>query len=215
MAKRNVGHEKHREPIVSAATQLFTARGYDSVSLREIARRAGVHLPAIYWLFADKRELFETCCVAAMDVSLAELEKSVSEVNDPRRLLRAMVATLCESHIRGATKIVHRLLLDNDLEMLRKIAPYLTRSKAFKSMVGAIAAIEPTVNPKLTAFTLFAFVAGFIEHLKLIRMTKVKGVSLATPDEIARHLLVTLFPAAHWDTPDKNASLTSAAKAIL
>jgi AcrR family transcriptional regulator len=199
MAKRSIGHEKHKSRILAEATRLFTERGYEAVSLREIARGAGVHLPTIYWLYTDKRDLFEACCRTAMQVSLNELEGLGKDIDEPHDTLLAMVGALCASHIGGSTKIVHRLLLDNDIEMLQQIAPSLTGSKAFKRMLKAIAIIDPDGNSKLTAFTLFALVAGFIEHLKLIRLAKMGGVALRTPDEIARHLLRTVFSNVDWD----------------
>jgi TetR/AcrR family transcriptional repressor of mexJK operon len=48
---------KHRE-IMSAATKVFVAKGYDSTSMEEIATKAGVSKQTVYKHFADKERLF-------------------------------------------------------------------------------------------------------------------------------------------------------------
>jgi AcrR family transcriptional regulator len=50
---------ERRELIVSTATDVFAARGYDGASIDEIARRAGVSAPVVYDHFASKQDLYE------------------------------------------------------------------------------------------------------------------------------------------------------------
>jgi AcrR family transcriptional regulator len=47
-----------RDDILKAASKEFAERGYDSASLRAIARRAGVDPALVHHYFADKAELF-------------------------------------------------------------------------------------------------------------------------------------------------------------
>jgi len=51
--------EATRAKLLSAARELFGARGYASVGTEEVVRAAGVTRGALYHQFADKRELFE------------------------------------------------------------------------------------------------------------------------------------------------------------
>jgi len=60
MSTRQTG-EPHgsgtRDRIFSAAAELFTKKGYDAVSIREICERVGVGKPALYYYFRDKEAL--------------------------------------------------------------------------------------------------------------------------------------------------------------
>lgn len=58
--------EGTRAAIVSAAREEFVANGYDSTSLRAVARRAGVDAALVHHYFADKADLF----AATVDVPL-------------------------------------------------------------------------------------------------------------------------------------------------
>src|SRR4051794_12123005 len=51
--------EATRAKLLSAARELFGARGYAAVGTEEVVRAAGVTRGALYHQFADKRELFE------------------------------------------------------------------------------------------------------------------------------------------------------------
>ena len=48
-----------RAALIDAGRELFAERGYATVSVGEITRRAGVTTGALYHQFAGKRELFE------------------------------------------------------------------------------------------------------------------------------------------------------------
>jgi AcrR family transcriptional regulator len=50
--------EARRTRIIEVAAELFSERGFDGASNREIARAAGISPGLIYWYFRDKDELF-------------------------------------------------------------------------------------------------------------------------------------------------------------
>src|SRR5437763_12065960 len=56
--RRDAAGEGAREDIVQAARRAFAERGYDDVSLRAVARDAGVDAALIHHYFPDKAELF-------------------------------------------------------------------------------------------------------------------------------------------------------------
>ncbi|WP_127586851.1 response regulator [Paenibacillus koleovorans] len=47
-----------REATIEAASELFAQRGYEGMTMKEVARRAGVHPSAIYALFRNKEDVF-------------------------------------------------------------------------------------------------------------------------------------------------------------
>lgn len=56
--RRQREKEQRREDIVNAAEKLFFSRGYDNVSMDEIAGEVELSKPALYYYFKDKESLF-------------------------------------------------------------------------------------------------------------------------------------------------------------
>lgn len=63
--------EKHAE-IVSAATDLFTASGFDETSMSKVAAAAGVTTNTIYWYFDDKDALLVAVLDHVLESALSE-----------------------------------------------------------------------------------------------------------------------------------------------
>ena len=60
-----------RERILEMGLRLFVARGYDGISMREIADACGLSKAGLYYHFKDKEDLF----LAILEDNLNELEK--------------------------------------------------------------------------------------------------------------------------------------------
>ncbi len=58
-----------RHKILQTAAVLFTAHGYDGVSMRELSEACGLSKPGLYYHFADKETLF----LAVLEDHLTEL----------------------------------------------------------------------------------------------------------------------------------------------
>src|SRR5205085_12136385 len=56
--RRRLPAAERRETLVAAASELFAQRGYDHVSLDEVADRAGVTKVIVYRHFASKKDLY-------------------------------------------------------------------------------------------------------------------------------------------------------------
>lgn len=57
-----------RERIIEEATRLFVARGYDGISMREIAEMVNVSKAGIYYYFKGKEDLFIAVLRANLDL---------------------------------------------------------------------------------------------------------------------------------------------------
>jgi len=62
--------------ILKTAAALFTARGYDGVSMREISQACGLSKPGLYYYYADKETLF----LAVLEDHLGELSALLDRV---------------------------------------------------------------------------------------------------------------------------------------
>jgi AcrR family transcriptional regulator len=58
LTRRALAKQQTREKVLLAARQLFTERGYEGATIRDIAQAAGMSTGAVFASFADKSELF-------------------------------------------------------------------------------------------------------------------------------------------------------------
>ncbi|MCI8551294.1 MAG: TetR/AcrR family transcriptional regulator [Lachnospiraceae bacterium] len=49
-----------KEQIIETALQLFSEKGYDAVSVRDIAREVGIRESSLYYHFKNKQDIFDT-----------------------------------------------------------------------------------------------------------------------------------------------------------
>ncbi|HEY7105605.1 MAG TPA: helix-turn-helix domain-containing protein [Acidimicrobiia bacterium] len=70
-----------RAEILAVAAELFTERGYDSTSLREIAERLGLTKAALYYHFHSKDEILRAL-IEPMGAVLAELVERLEAARD-------------------------------------------------------------------------------------------------------------------------------------
>ncbi len=68
-----------REKLLTAATELFTRRGYAATSVREIVASAGVTKPVLYYHFGSKEGIYH----AIMDLAQAEFYERLKKVRRP------------------------------------------------------------------------------------------------------------------------------------
>ncbi len=86
---------KRRARLLVEARALLASGGFETLNLRELARRAGVTVPTIYNLIGRKEDLF----LAIAEEVLTELESRAAPgpTHDP--------VELAESFVRGATEL--------------------------------------------------------------------------------------------------------------
>jgi AcrR family transcriptional regulator len=78
-----------REEIMNAAAELFAAEGYESASMRKIARRIGYTPMSIYLHFKDKADLLDCICEQAFAELYTRHELVDAQISDPGQRLKA------------------------------------------------------------------------------------------------------------------------------
>lgn len=78
------------ESLVDAAGAALEADGLEALSLREVARRAGVSTAAPYHHFADKQALLVALAIDGFDELEAALTRATAKVKNPRARLQAV-----------------------------------------------------------------------------------------------------------------------------
>jgi AcrR family transcriptional regulator len=66
-SRRTVSKERTREMLLASARRLFTERGYERATIRDIAAAAGKSTGAVFASFSDKSDLFNAVVLANRD----------------------------------------------------------------------------------------------------------------------------------------------------
>lgn len=92
----------NRERLCRAALRLFSQRGYDGVSNREIVAACGLTKGAIYWYFEGKEDLFRT----VLSEALVSFEERVAATLDS--------AETWDARLAGAMRLFVEVLESED-----------------------------------------------------------------------------------------------------
>jgi len=79
--------KNNRDTILETARRLFPKYGYNGISIREIAREAGLTTGAIYFHFKNKRDIYRTICFEAIDLLLKSFRENMKAGETPGRQL--------------------------------------------------------------------------------------------------------------------------------
>ena len=80
-----------RQKLFAALSSLMADRGFDAITLADIASAAGIGRTAVYNHFADKESLLVGFITHETEQYVATLERSLEHVEDPVEQLRAYV----------------------------------------------------------------------------------------------------------------------------
>jgi len=78
-----------RDALIDAGQSLFASRGYAAVGTEEIVRRASVTRGALYYHFADKRDLFRAVHERVEEELVAGISERMAGVSDPWEVMVA------------------------------------------------------------------------------------------------------------------------------
>jgi AcrR family transcriptional regulator len=133
-----------REAILDTSAKLFSQRGYNGVSIRDIAQACGMTNAALYYHFKNKEDLFLAMLQRDHEKTLASLREAANGPGDLREDLKQLVACYaaitCERRqsfqtlrrdlsnveaVRG-----HKLFGEMHRSFLRPLEERLTRAQA-------------------------------------------------------------------------------------
>ncbi|MCQ6558783.1 TetR/AcrR family transcriptional regulator [Paenibacillus mendelii] len=88
--------EEMKAAVRSAAEALFAERGYQAVTMREIAKAAGCSHTAIYLYYKNKEDLLQQIAIPSlMDLNQRMLDKLADQKADPLEIL----IEVCEEYV--------------------------------------------------------------------------------------------------------------------
>lgn len=125
------------ESLVDAAGAVLEADGLEALSLREVARRAGVSTAAPYHHFADKQALLVALAIDGFDDLAAALTRATAKVKTPRARLQAVA----DGYLRFAKQrpALYQLMFSPLLASARGAGPLFEASqRALSVLRGAV-----------------------------------------------------------------------------
>ncbi|TCP55774.1 TetR family transcriptional regulator [Tumebacillus sp. BK434] len=82
-SKKELRAEETKQAIILASGQLFAKRGFEKVTMREIAKEAGCSHTAIYLYFKDKEALLHQLAMGPLQALLERFEEILQEKSLP------------------------------------------------------------------------------------------------------------------------------------
>jgi AcrR family transcriptional regulator len=158
-----------REEIVAAAARLIEEGGQDAVSLRGVARRAGITAPSIYTHFEDLDDVLEAVVANTFESLTDYLRRGVEGRTDPVARLRATChAYLAFGHEHPEQYAI--LFTRNNIELpteVDKTVDNMLGAKAFSFLIDGIrecaaAGQSDSTRPQEDATALWVALHGYV-----------------------------------------------------
>jgi len=146
--------------ILGAAVELFAEQGYENVSMRELAARAGCSPANLYHHYRSKYDIFVQLMRRAMDLHLAGLREALAGHDDPVAQLRHVLT----HHLLLHMERPEVRLLRSDFHPLRgeERLRFIARRDEYERGVRSIVAtavergLVRVEDPKLAVMTALA-----------------------------------------------------------
>jgi len=176
-----------RTQLVAAAARVFSRRGYEGASLREICAAAGILAGSLYYHFKSKEDLFVTVHAEGFREINAALDRALEGQTDPWCRLEAA----CAAHL---TELVsgNEVAVVTGTSLFQSARPALQRrlnrerdayERRFQGLIDALP-LPQDVDHSLLRLTLLG-------ALNWTRIWFRPGKK--TPAALARHLVTTLL----------------------
>ncbi len=113
--------ETTRQRILDEALALFSARGYDSVSVGEIAKAVGIKAPSLYNHFPSKRAIFDAIVEATAAQYEADTDKIDIHVQNVAQDIPAFTEITADALLEKVRQIFLYSLHDENISRFRRM----------------------------------------------------------------------------------------------
>lgn len=128
--------------ILNAAAELFSEKGYDRTSIRDIARKAGLLPGSVYHHFPSKDEIYVSVQQEGLKVVAERVLAASDKGSDPWDRLRLA----CEVHVAGLVEgspvdrlTGHNLAMTGNHALLDRIQPFRAAyENVFRGLIDAL-----------------------------------------------------------------------------
>jgi len=154
-------HRVREDAIVSSVIRLLADKGYDLMTVDEVAADVGIAKASLYKHFGSKEELAASAMVTLLDRALAFVA-SLPREGDPLLQLQAVARWAMQVQLAGempslpsqnsslrAALMSHRVYLDRLIELSERLGNWISAGQANGSLARSL-------PPEVILYTLFA-----------------------------------------------------------
>jgi AcrR family transcriptional regulator len=102
-----VDRELYQKELLDKCFHLFAAKGYASITMRQLAESLGVSTGTLYHYFPSKQAIFEQTILGRMDRSVREISADIAETSS----LKNKIALIFQHFEREEKKALEELIL--------------------------------------------------------------------------------------------------------
>lgn len=166
---------ERRKRILRTAIAVFSESGFNGVTTRDLARRAGVSEALLFRHFPTKRKLYQAILAARMEEQIPLLLQGIPLAGEPRRTLHELSLNIVEQNERDPSFL--RLLLFSALEghelselfFQKRNLPLLDFLKKY-FVRQTRAKVLSVRNPEVAARAFLGLVFSFVQTRLLFRI---------------------------------------------
>lgn len=184
-------HIAREDAIVSAVNRLLAEKGFDAMTVDEVAAEVGIAKASLYKHFPSKEDLAAAAMVRVMDRARAFLDRLQSDTAArPIDQLKAVARWTMEVQLEGempslpsensslrATLIGNKAYMDGLMDVSERLGAWITAAQADRSLSAAL-------PPIAVLYTMYARacdpVLGFLKGSGLYSREQIVDMVLAT-----------------------------------
>ena len=155
--------QAREEAILTSVNRLLAEKGFDAMTVDEVATDVGIAKASLYKHFSSKEDLAAAAMIRVLDLALAHLEtlradaqaapierlKAVARWTMQVQLAGAMPSLPAQnSHLRAAL-MSHRVYLDRLMQVSEQLGAWITAAQTAGQL-------NATLPPEVVLYTLFA-----------------------------------------------------------
>jgi AcrR family transcriptional regulator len=182
------------QQIIDTAITLFAKKGYNGVSVDELAKASGVNKATIYYHYKGKKEVFEEVLKYKFDKLLESLEEGISKVDEPTLKLKAFIEVMSDRKyelvvlmnreiLDGAKNISQNItdIMCKIFDLLEDILTFGVEEKEFKKVNTDI------IKDMILGATNFHIITYDLKK-EFVEKNSDKGVSISSKEEFKNYL---------------------------
>ncbi|RLA42328.1 MAG: TetR/AcrR family transcriptional regulator [Deltaproteobacteria bacterium] len=187
--------------ILDVAKQLFAEKGFDAISINQIAQQAGVSKANVFHHFTSKDALYLAVLKAACEEtvgSLAEAHSSGNAGEDLWEFFSSHLAAMLAN--QASAKLILREIVESKNEREQTLAEHVF-AEYFTRLVGMVSdgqtqgLLRKDFDPALLAFLMLGANVFFFENYT-VTAHLVEGGFARTPDSYSRDVFRLLLQGA-------------------
>lgn len=189
----------NREKILTSAARLFSKKGFNGTSMRDVASAVRVSLPTIYHYFGNKRNLYNEVRIVVFSSRSNQHLKHLRTTKDSATRIHNYLLALATDLMNDPLyyKLLHREMLEQDKRGLRRLSQECFK-EGFDEMCTLLSGMAGGEQKAKLAITLYSLLFGLISTMRYGIYLDDSLTECHSPEYFVRLTLDQLIPEVDW-----------------